>query len=462
MKEVRISDRTLCQTETVFSFKEKLEIARYLDKLNVDQIELPKIVNEKTDALLIKTMASFIRNARISVGADPEGESLKAAVEVLAPIENAAVRIEVPVSPVGMEYTARKKAPKLLEAVKAGIKTAKDAGLYVELCAADATRAEEAFLKQLLAEAKEAGADLATFCDDAAEMLPDRLAQFAASFVNGIPVGIAVNNKNGLACAGAILCVGAGADVVKTSVVGSDVPLETFATILKNCGNTNGFSSRISYTDLNKTIRQIGWVTDNNGNETSVVTVSNTDEAGISLNRDSDREEVNAAISKLGYDLSLEDQENVYEAFHQIAGKKNVDAHELDAIIASVALEVPQTYKLVSYVVNNGNIISTSAQIAISRDGRILQGIELGDGPVDASFLAIEKIIGHHYELDDFQIQAISEGKEALGQTVVKLRNNGKLYSGKGISADIIGASIKAYISAVNKIIYEEGSAARG
>ena len=459
MKEIRISDKTLCQEETVFSFKEKLEIARYLERLNVNQIELPKIVNEKTDALLIKTMASFVKNARISVGADPEGESLAAAVAAASPIENAGVRIEVPVSPVGMEYIARKKAPALLQSIKSGIAAVKEAGIFAELCAMDATRAEEAFLKELVSAAKEAGADMITFCDDAAEMLPDRFAQFIASIETGLPVGVAVNNKNGLACAGAILAAGAGAGTVKTSVVGSDVPLEMFAVILKNCGNTNGFSSQISYTDLNKTIKQINWVTDKNGNEASVVNVSNIDEAGISLNKDSDREEVNAAISKLGYDLSIEDRESVYEAFHQIAAKKTVDAHELDAIIASVALEVPQTYKLVSYVVNNGNIISTSAQIAISKEGRILQGIELGDGPVDASFLAIEKIIGHHYELDDFQIQAISEGKEALGQTVVKLRSNGKLYSGKGISADIIGASIKAYISAINKIIYEEGAA---
>ena len=70
--------------------------------------------------------------------------------------------------------------------------------------------------------------------------------------------------------------------------------------------------------------------------------------------------------------------------------------------------------------------------------------------------MTIEKIIGHHYELDDFQIQSVTEGREAMGEAVVKLRSNGKLYSGKGISTDIIGASITAYINALNKIVYEE------
>ena len=80
----------------------------------------------------------------------------------------------------------------------------------------------------------------------------------------------------------------------------------------------------------------------------------------------------------------------------------------------------------------------------------------MGDGPIDAAFHTIEQIIGHHYELDDFQIQSVTEGREAMGEALVKLRSNGKLYSGKGVSTDIIGASIVAYINALNKIVYEE------
>ena len=80
----------------------------------------------------------------------------------------------------------------------------------------------------------------------------------------------------------------------------------------------------------------------------------------------------------------------------------------------------------------------------------------MGDGPVDASFKAIEQIIGCHFELDDFQIQSVTEGREAVGSAIVRLRHNGKLFSGNGISTDIIGSSIKAHINAVNKIVHEE------
>ena len=105
-----------------------------------------------------------------------------------------------------------------------------------------------------------------------------------------------------------------------------------------------------------------------------------------------------------------------------------------------------------------GNTISATANLQLLKQGAPLTGVSLGDGPIDAAFLAIEQITGHHYELDDFQIQSVTEGREAMGQTVVKLRSEGKVYSGRGISTDIVGASIRAYINALNKIVYEEES----
>ena len=107
-------------------------------------------------------------------------------------------------------------------------------------------------------------------------------------------------------------------------------------------------------------------------------------------------------------------------------------------------------------VINSGNVITATSHIRMEKDGQILDGLAVGDGPVDASFLAIEQIIGHHYELDDFQIQTVTEGRDAMGSALVKLRAGGRVYSGNGISTDIIGASIRAYISALNKIVYED------
>ena len=120
-------------------------------------------------------------------------------------------------------------------------------------------------------------------------------------------------------------------------------------------------------------------------------------------------------------------------------------------------MQVPATYTVERYIINTGNVIHPSASIQLSKNGEILEGISLGDGPIDAAFHTIEEIIGHHYDLDDFQIQAVTEGREAMGEAIVKLRSGGKLYSGQGISTDIVGSSIRAYINALNKVVYEEG-----
>ena len=112
----------------------------------------------------------------------------------------------------------------------------------------------------------------------------------------------------------------------------------------------------------------------------------------------------------------------------------------------------------INYVINNGNIISSSAQIRLAKGDTEAEGICIGDGPVDAAFRAIEQIIVRHYELDDFQIQTVTEGRDSMGSALVRLREGGKLYSGTGISTDILGASIRAYINALNKIVYEEAN----
>ena len=101
-------------------------------------------------------------------------------------------------------------------------------------------------------------------------------------------------------------------------------------------------------------------------------------------------------------------------------------------------------------------MVASAAQIKLIKDGKEISGIAMGDGPIDAAFMTIEQIVGKHYELDDFQIQAVTEGKEAMASTIVRLREGGKLYSGNGLSTDIVGAGIRAYINALNKIVYEE------
>ncbi|MFA7637377.1 MAG: alpha-isopropylmalate synthase regulatory domain-containing protein [Monoglobales bacterium] len=457
MKQIRIADATLCTENKTFSFREKTEIARKLDKLNVYAIELPEIKNAKTDMLLIRTLSSFVKNSILSVAAGSTEESIDNAIAALSGAEKASVRIELPLSPVGMEYTSRKKPSDMIDWISTAITKAKSACENVEFCALDATRAERDFLMSALKAAENAGAASITLCDMAANMMPDDFARFVGEIKDeiNVPVGIYCSNINGLACANAVLAVKTGAEIVKTDTNDFGISLETFAQIIKNNGTSFGIKTDIKLTELSRIVKQIKRISETTKEEKSSVVVSGEDYSGIILNQQSSRKDVNSAIKKLGYDLSEEDNLSVYEELIRVAEKKQVGAKELDAIVASTALQVPATYKLVNYVINNGNIIPASAQITLSKGNKETQGICIGDGPVDAAFKAIGQIIGHNYELDDFQIQSVTEGREAMGSALVKLRSEGKLYSGSGISTDIIGASIRAYLNAVNKIIYE-------
>lgn len=458
MKTIRIADATLCREQNAFSFKEKLEIARQLEKLCVDVIELPAISDARTDILFVRTVSSFVKKGVLSVAAGLTEESIEQAATALSNANHPCIRIELPVSPVGMEYTCHKKPNKMVEWVEKAVSMAKEKCENVEFSALDATRTEPEFLKKLVEIAVANGATSVSVCDNAAETMPDEFADFIAEVASwvDVPVGVGCDNKNGLATAQAILSVRKGASFVKTSVDGNHVSLDVFATMVKNCGEKYGVSTSLKNTELYRIAKQIRWISNTADTEHSATSVGGSVSESVCLDEKDSRADVVAAASKLGYDLSDEDQEKVYEEFLRVAAKKKVGSKELEAIIASSALQVPSTYKLISYVINNGNIISASAQITLEKEGKKIQDVCIGAGPIDAAFLAIDKMVGHHYELDDFQIQSVTEGKEAMGSALVKLRSGGKLYSGNGISTDIMGASIRAYLNAVNKIVYEE------
>lgn len=457
MKHITVADRTLCGEKNTFGFKEKIEIARQLERLNVNAVELPAVENAKTDILLVRTVSSFVKNAVLSVGAGLTDESVENAAAALSAAAHPRIRVELPLSTVGMEYVCHKKAPKMGEFITSRISAAKEKCADVEFCALDATRADLAFVKEMIETAVTAGATCVTVCDSAAEQMPDEFAAFiaeiCAAFEGKTVIGVQCSNKNGLAAANSILAVKNGAVTVKTAADDESAALDIFAGLIKNCGNTCGFSSDIKYTELNRTVKQIKWIMGEKRSERAAVL---SEDSVIKLDEKDGKEAVDAAARELGYNLSDEDSEKVFEAFKRVAEKKKVGAKDLEAIIASTALQVPPTYTLISYVINNGNILPASAQITLHYEDENRQGISIGDGPIDAAFLAVEQITGRHYELDDFQIQSVTEGKEAVGSALVRLRSNGKLYSGNGISTDIIGASIRAYVNAINKIVYEE------
>ena len=468
MNMISISDVTMKQSGKTsgvnLSFREKIELAKQLDRLGVNVIETSPIVNPKVDALLVKSVSTAVKRSIVAVPTDLEPDSAENAWNALKEARHPRLQVCAPVSAVQMEYLAHKKPAAMLEAIEASVRKARALCADVEFVADDATRADRSFLYSALKTAVEAGAGIVTVCDTAGAMLPDEFSDFIldlyknVSELMGVTLGVGISNELSMADSCAIAAIRAGAGEVKAASYPIDTAsVENLAKILTAKGAAVGAGCSVHVTQMHRILRQISWMFETSRSKNSPFDNGVQDNSGIYLTAHDDLGAVSKVVMQLGYDLSEEDGAKVFEAFQAIASKKEkVGARELEAIIASAAMQVPPTYRVETYVINAGNTIAATSHIKLQKNGQTIEGIAIGDGPIDASILAIEQAVGHHYELDDFQIQAVTEGREAMGETIVKLRSGGKLYSGRGISTDILGASIHAYVNALNKIVYEE------
>ncbi len=467
MKCIWLSDVTMKRmgkgSGITLSFREKIELCKLLDKLGVSSIETAPIENRRTDALLLKSLSSAVSNACLTVpvpATEPDGAAF--IWSCLKDAKHARLQVSLPVSTVQMEYLYHKKPDDMLALIAKTVAECRALCADVEFCAEDAGRSEPEFLKKAIHAAEENGATRITVCDTAGELMPKDFFHFTENAKKAlgaeIKLGVSISNNLYMADACAVDAVQAGADEIKVVSCGEDeVSLGKFAAILRAHEDTLGATCAVRTTELRRTMEQILWLCKTNRSKASPFDSGVREEEDFSLSAHDDADAVCKAAERLGYDLSDEDAKKVFEAFQAVAAKKEkISAKELDVLIATSALQVPPTYTLESFVINSGNIITATSHIKLKKDGVTLDGVCVGDGPIDASFLAMEQITGTHYELDDFQIRAVTEGREAMGESVVRLRSRGKLYSGRGLSTDIVASSIMAYVNALNKIVYEE------
>ena len=467
MKTIRISDTTMKQVteEISLSFREKIELAKLLDRLGTSVIELEGINNSRVDALRIKSVATAVKNSIVAVPVALTEDGPAKAWSALSQAKHPRLQVCASVSSVQMEYLHHKKPDAMLQLIRNTAAACRALCADVEFIADDATRSDPAFLSQAIEAAIAAGATTVTVCDAAGSMLPREFADFIKGLYEAVPalqdvtLGVACADTLSMADACVIAAISCGAAEIKTAAYPVfTASLSNVARIISAKSATFQANCSVQVTQLSRIMGQIQWMCQSGARKNSGFDSSLRDEENdIYLTAHDDAAAVAKVVERLGYDLSEDDIAKVYEAFCSIAEKKErVSAKELDAIVASAAMQVPPAFVLESYVITAGNTISSTAHMKLHKSDTVLEGVSLGSGPIDAAFLAIEQITGCHYELDDFEIQAVTEGREAMGQTVVKLRSNGKLYSGKGISTDIVGASIHAYLSALNKIVYEE------
>ena len=463
MRKIAINDITLreaAKKEGLLTFKEKLDVVKILDELRVDVICVGSISDPVADPVLFRTMSSIVKHSELCCSCYGSVTDVDNAYAAISVAKRRRLQIIIPSSPVLMEYVSHAKAAKVLAGVPDLVAAAKAHDCAVEVLFDDATRAEKDFLAKAIESAVAAGAEYVTLSDITGSMLPAEFAAFLRELYDTVPAlsKVKVNaqcaDTLSLADACSIEAVGAGVDGICVATGVGNVPsLDNIVRAFSTIGDKHGFNCSLKSTAVGRSTGRIdAIIRDKHTMEARVPAAE-----GATLSKENTLEDITVYVKSLGYDLSDEDYIKVYEAFMRVANKKqSVGAKELDAIVASSAMQVPATYTVVSYVCNSGNIIKSTAAVTLKKNNADLFGLSSGDGPIDAAFMAIEQIVGHHFELEEFSVQAVTEGREAMGETVVKLRHQGKLYAGRGISTDIIGAGIRAYVNALNKIVYEE------
>ena len=461
MKKIIVSDYTLKELCTKdgsqLLFREKLSVALSISRYGADVIELPPVKKAKEDSVVYKTISESVKNSKILIPVGITGESVKIAAECVKSALHPVLQVSLPVSTVQMEYMYRLKGPKMVETIKTLVSMCRSYSEEVEFEALDATRAEIPFLIECIKAAEEAGATSIALSDDSGEMMGDEIGAFVSEVKKEtkLPLIIKVSDHLSMGVSDALFALKAGADGVKCSIAGgSALSTDDFASALRAKGDKIGVRSSLKFTEIHSDIETLLKSMQKSVKEEENATL----DGAVFLDSSSTQEEVSEAVKALGYDLDGDDEKKVYDAVKRLTEKKSsIGAKELEAVVASSAMQVPATYTLKSYVSTISNMVNAVSNVILEDENGTLSGVATGDGPIDSTFKAIETCIGHHYELDDFQIQAVTEGKEALGSALVRLRSSGRLYSGNGLSTDICGASIRAYINALNKIAYEEG-----
>ena len=456
MRKIYISDATLrskaAEAEKTLSFRDRLNIAQLLEKTGVDAIELPGLLSGKEDAVICRTIAESV-GCKVCVPCGADVESIQNAWNCISGTKNPSLQVVLPVSTVQMEYMYHLKADKMLAKIEQLCTAAAALTANVEFVAVDASRAEDGFVAACCEAAARCGATAVTLCDDSSCLMPEDAAALVSQVKAACNAVVYFQPGNGLqmaaACAAAAIL--AGADGIKTQAAADGLSAAVMGDIISAKGSMLDVYCSLDTTAIHNLIAHL---------DSPVAPVVTSAPAAAddtcTLEPDAQLNDVAAVVGSLGYELSDADMGKVYQEFVRVSSRKGrLDARELEAIVATTAMQVPSTYHLISYVVNSGNVITATANITLEKDGERLSGVSVGDGPIDAAFHAIEQIIGHHYELDDFQIQSVTKGREAMGSSLIRLRDGGMLYSGTGISTDIIGACIRAYLNALNKIVFE-------
>ncbi len=498
---IKIFDTTLRDGEQSpgcsMNIKEKIQMARQLERMKVDIIEAGFAISSPGDFASVKAVAETVKESVVASLARANKADIDRAWEAVSVAEQPRIHTFIATSPIHMQYKLEMSPDQVYEQAVAMVKHAKNYCQDVEFSAEDATRSEPEFLAKIFDGVIKSGATTINIPDTVGYTTPEEFYEFIMKIrglcpaLDKVVISVHCHNDLGLGVANSLAAIRAGANQVETTINGigeraGNAAMEELVMALKTRKDFYGIDTNIVTTEIMRASKLLSSITGVKVQPNKAIVGENAfaHEAGIHqhgvlknkatyeimtpesvgltknnmvLGKHSGKHALRSKAKELGFDLSEEALERAFERFKAVADKKkNVYDGDIEALLSKEALQVPRIYQMKSFVINSGNNITSTAVIQAIKDGKVIEKVAKGDGPIDASFRAIGKIVGRTLRLEDFQLNSVTEGMDALGDAFVKISSNGKSYAGRGLSTDIIEASIHAYINAVNKMIYDE------
>jgi len=497
--KVTIFDTTLRDGEQAaggsLNIQEKLEIARQLEKLGVDVIEAGFPVTSPGDFEAVSLIAKEVRTPVICVLTHANLEAVDQSWEAVKGAERPRIHIVLSSSDIHLFYQLRKSREEILEMSCSTVAHARKYCDDVEFSAMDASRTEPEYIYQILEAVISAGATTVNIPDTVGYATPGEFGGLIEGILNRVPnihqavISVHCHNDLGLAVANSLEALKRGARQVEGTINGigeraGNASLEEIVMAIKTRRDFFDLTTSIDTTQIYKTSRLVSELTGFAVQPNKAIVGANAfrhsaglhidgiikmpktfeimdpktvgiTSSSLVLGKTSGRHAFKERLAELGYSLSDEEFARAFSAFKELADKKKeVTDKDIESLVAEEQRTISESYHLDRLQVSCGDRgIPTAAVRLIGPDGQALADAALGTGPVDAVYQAINRLVSVPNTLTEFSVKSVTEGIDAIGEVLIRIESDGVTYTGRGADTDIIVASAKAYINALNRLL---------
>lgn len=500
---VRFFDTTLRDGEQApgysMNLEEKIRIAKQLETLGVDIIEAGFAISSPGDAESVRSVAEAVKDVTVASLARALKKDIDAAYEAVKVAVSPRIHLFLATSDLHLEYKLKLSRDEALERIRENVSYAASLVSDVEFSLEDATRTDYDYMCRVVETAIKCGATTINLPDTVGYSTPEEITKMVSYVRNNVPnidkavISMHCHNDLGLAVANSLAGVCAGARQIECTICGigeraGNAALEELVMAMHTRPDLYPYENRIVTTEITKSARLLSSTTGVKINPSKAIVGANAfaHESGIHqhgmlanrstyeimtpesvgvtktsmvLGKHSGQHAFSKKLVELGYELPKEEEDRLFASFKKLCDqKKNISDRDIIALIESTESPEHQTWTLESYVVNSGNHMTATACISLRKDNKVYQEVASGTGPVYASLRCVEKIIRHPFSLEEYQLQAVTEHRDALGEVLVKISDARGVFRGRGVSTDVIEASIRACLNAVNKMLDESVS----